>query len=150
RPALADVKAEQLPELWKDLADADAVKAYKAALALSAAPAQAVPFLSANLPREAPKTERIDKLIRDLDDDDFDVREKATTELEVLGAAVVPALRRALVKSPSVEVRGRLLKLIDKQKGDVVDLTEVRVTRTLEVLERAGTPEAVTVLEGLA
>jgi WD40 repeat protein len=150
RPAPVEVTAEALPDLWKDLADANAAKAYRAVLALAAAPRQSVPFLDPRLPRRGPDEARIERLIRDLDADDFDVREKATADLDALGAAALPALRRALDTTKSVEVRERATRLVKRYKGDLVDLNDLRLGRSLEVLERAGSPEAVALLEALA
>ena len=143
RPAAATVTPEALPDLWKELADADAARGYRAVLALAGAPKLAVPFIDEHLPREGPTPEHIDKLIRNLDADDFDVREKAMADLEALGPIALPALRRALRTTTSPEVRKRANKLVKKQNGDLVDRNEVRVIRAIEVLERAGTPEAV-------
>jgi HEAT repeat protein len=119
-------------------------------LALAGSPKLAVPFIDERLPRDGPTPERIEKLIGDLDADDFDAREKAMADLEALGAAALPGLRRALETSKSAEVRDRATKLVKKQKGDFVDLNEVRMIRSIEVLERAGTPEATALLERLA
>jgi hypothetical protein len=49
----------------------------------------------------------VERLIAQLDDDTFQVREAATAALKRLGAAAEPALRRALAQSPSPEVRFR-------------------------------------------
>jgi len=150
RPAKEEVRAEQLDNLWKDLADADPVKGYRAVLALSGSPKLAVPYLAERMPRVGPSTERIDLLIRDLDSDDFDTREKASTDLDALGVAALPALRRALDKTESAETRDRLTKLLQKHKDATIDLSEVRLVRSLEVLERIGTPEAIAALEAVA
>jgi WD40 repeat protein len=150
RPVPAELKAEALDATWKDLADADPDKGYKAVLALAGSPKLAVPLIDERLPRGGPTPERIEQLIRDLDADDFDAREKAMADLEALGPAALPALRRALETSKSAEVRERAGKLVKNQKGDLVDLNEVRMFRSIEVLERAGTPEALALLKRLA
>jgi WD40 repeat protein len=55
--------------------------------------------------------DRIRTLLARLDDDSYDVREAAGKELLRIGFAVEPELRRAMVESPSVEVRVRARSL---------------------------------------
>jgi hypothetical protein len=52
-------------------------------------------------------------LIKDLDDDEFDVRERATEELIKLAKPALPAVREAL-KSSSAEVRGCAERILDR------------------------------------
>jgi WD40 repeat protein len=150
RSVPAELKPEALAGLWNDLANTDPAKGHKAVLALAGSAKLAVPFIDERLPRGGPTPERIETLIRDLDADDFDVREKATADLEALGPAALAALRKALETSKSAEVRERITKLLKKQNGDLVDMAEVRMIRSIEVLERAGTPQAVALLKRLA
>jgi hypothetical protein len=56
---------------------------------------------------------RVRVLITQLDDDQYRKREKATTELQRLGRAVVPELRAALQRPTSAEARRRLELLLD-------------------------------------
>jgi hypothetical protein len=55
---------------------------------------------------------RIARLIKELDDDDFAVREEATAELRRIGPPAAVALRRAVAESPSAEVRRRARDLL--------------------------------------
>ena len=143
--------AKQLDALWADLAGNDAAKAYRAVWALSAAPKETLAFLNehAKVPRDT-VLDRIPKLIADLDDASFEVREKASQELEKLGRAAHPALKKAL-ESPSPEVRRRAEMLLEK-KGEPPPLTadEVRAWRTLEILGWIGTAEARPLLQKFA
>jgi WD40 repeat protein len=150
----AQLSDKELAKLWTDLATDDAGRAGRALWTLAADPAQTVPFLAKRLRpisvRVAP--ERIAKLIRNLDDDTFQVRAEARRELEKLGAAAEPALRQALEKSPSLEVRRQveeLLAAVAAQRkvpfGDVL-----RGLRAVEVLEQIGSREARQVLKSLA
>lgn len=54
----------------------------------------------------APSAEQITGWVRDLDADDYDLRETATTQLQAAGPAAVEALTRALL-SPSAEAADR-------------------------------------------
>ena len=82
-------------ESWADLASDDAAKARRAMADLSADPAAAVGVVRAGLHAGADALgERIRRLVRDLDDDDFRVRERATEQLRAIGPAAVGQLRR--------------------------------------------------------
>jgi WD40 repeat protein len=83
--------------------------------------------------------ERLDKLLTDLDDDEFELRNKARVELLKIGAVAAPVLNRAAATSPSPEVRhqSRLLlgKLLNpdeevRQLWGEVDKAKVRHTLT--------------------
>jgi HEAT repeat protein len=69
------------------------------------------------------KRREIEKLVEQLADDNFDVREKATDKLRAFGGLAVPALRRAL-KSSDVEVAARaancLKEINDVGSNDIV------------------------------
>ena len=116
-----------------------------------AAPKQTLPLLRDQLKPVPPADAvRIAKLIKDLDNDDFDMREKASAELEHIGEPAQPALRKALEGTPSAEVRIALGRLLDRFSGKVPSADNLRRERALEVLEQIGGPEGRTVLESLA
>ena len=81
KPAATDRDAA-----WKDLASADAGKAYRAILALAADPS-GVAFLREKV-KPAPEipSSRIQKLVKDLGDDEYATREAATDTLKKLGS----------------------------------------------------------------
>ncbi len=66
--------------------------------------------------------QRIAKLVTDLDSKQFQVRENASQELEKMGEAALPALRKALAGRPSEEARKRLDRLVNKDEPDVYPL----------------------------
>jgi WD40 repeat protein len=153
QPRPASLSAKELDRLWLDLADPDATHAYQAIWTLAAAPKDAVPFLQKHLQPitgKAVAAEEIDQLIAQLDDDSFPVREKAARNLEQLGQAAEPALRKVLQGSPSAEVRRRAEQLVDKLKATGPALALLRPLRALEVLEHTPTAEARQVLAALA
>jgi WD40 repeat protein len=146
-------RADEFDALWNDLADPDAEKASRLMQRLAAHPAEATALVKAKLPPvKAPKIDaaEIDKLIAQLDDADFDQREKASKALAEIGKPASAALTKALQNEPSAEKKRRLTDLLDalKVKGPRPEM--VRPTRALELLERLGTPEAQQVLEELA
>jgi RNA polymerase sigma factor (sigma-70 family) len=145
----AGLSAEELNALWGDLAGADAPKAHRAMQALLAA-GQAVSFLKGRL-RPAPALDggRIDRLLADLDSDQFAAREKASRELRQLGDGAEPALRKALSGKPSAEQRRRLKELL-REMSTLGPGDRLRELRSVEVLEHLGTPDARRVLASLA
>ena len=149
RPKASPLSPEECKSLWSDLAGADAAKAYKAIRAFSAAPGQAISFLAERLrPARSAKKEEVDRLLADLDSDDFDIRDKATSELDELGDTVGPALRQAIAGQPSAEVRTRVNRLLEKLATPSPEL--LRHLRALEALEAIGGAEARQVVEKIA
>ena len=81
------------------------------------------------------------KLLEQLGDDDFPVREKATNEFKRLGASMVPVLRTA-IKHEDLEIRRRVrecLEAIEQDKNTPLPLTAPRV---VAVRKPAGAAEA--------
>jgi WD40 repeat protein len=109
---------KDMQTLWSDLKAEDATQAWRAVWKLAAAPDQAIPFLRERLrpAREPDKTnaEKIVKLIDELDNDIFAVREKASRELAELGKEAEPALRKALAGNSSAESKRRIDDLLRK------------------------------------
>jgi WD40 repeat protein len=60
----------------------------------------------------ADRAELIDEAIKQLNDDDFKVRKKASTDLRQLGRAAVTALEKALNETESPEVRERVQAIL--------------------------------------
>ena len=95
--------------------------------------------------------QRAAKLIIDLDDDSFDVREQASAGLAAMGPAIGPLLKQALVNTQSSEVRHRLEELLSKLKETIPwERERLRVFRALAALEQSGVPAAREVLEATA
>src|SRR5262249_47089835 len=141
---------DELRSAWEDLGG-DAGKAYRAIGALAAAPDQAVPFLTERVrPAAAPDAKRVAKLLVELDDERFEVREQASKELGGLGCLAEPALRKALDGRPSAEARRRLTALLEKVTAATPTPEEVRAIRVVEALEQAGTATARRLMTDLA
>src|SRR5262249_15601031 len=135
RPGQAPPGPKEVQALWSDLAGTDASRAYRAILTLSSAPAQAMPFLKARLRPvpglTPPQQERLRKLVHDLDDRRFPVREKASRELTALGPAAVPALRQALDDRPSPVARRRLEQLLETLSGMTLSAEQLQALRAV-------------------
>jgi hypothetical protein len=113
--------------------------------------ADALAFLKERVPLVVvPGTERVARLIADLDDDAFAVREKAQAELRALGGEAEPALREALKGKPSPEQARRVERLLEDLKSHPVSGETLRGLWVVEYLERQATPEARELLTPLA
>jgi WD40 repeat protein len=113
--------------------------------------AEAVALIRANLTPATGKAltdDDVRRLIRELGDDEFDTRERASKTLATLHRAR-PIVEAALKGELDLEVRQRLNKLIAGYRAppDPVWLREVRA---VEVLEHLGTPEARRLLKELS
>jgi WD40 repeat protein len=130
--------------LWSDLAE-NADKAYPAIWTLTRRPKDSVSYLKEKLHPAVPADVRhMDRLIADLESKAFSARDQASRELEKLGEAAEPGLRKLLAGNPSLEVRRRVERVLQKRGKDVL-----RQERTIEALELMATPEARQVLEWL-
>jgi RNA polymerase sigma factor (sigma-70 family) len=137
----------QLDALWNDLRAENAAVAYEAMCTLQSAPDQSVSLFARHL-RTVPKLDakRLAEALAKLDRDDFTTRNRATQELEALGEAAEPALRRALADKPTVEVSRRLERLLSRFEG----AEAWRTGRAMEVLEQIGDSAARRLLHALA
>lgn len=144
---------KQRKQLWSDLDDADARKAFRAMARLSIEPKQAVELLRKHLSPVVGKPldiKMIEQRIADLDSDDFATRDQAMRALEKAGKAIRPLLAKALQAKPSLEKRRRLEQLIRTLRRARPAAELIRPLRAVELLERLGTAEARKLLEVLA
>jgi WD40 repeat protein len=140
----------RLADWWRDLADPDAAKAYRAMWALASAPAT-VPFLNEHLhPVNPVSRTHAAKLLAALDDDDFAARERAMHELESLGDAVRVMLEKSLSDKPSAETQRRVERLLARLQPPTLPNDRLREVRAVAALEYGGSSEARQLLEALA
>jgi WD40 repeat protein len=141
--------SRNMETLWADLAGDDASRAYRAGWLMAEEPGRSIPLLKEKLQpvilKDAP---RIQRLIADLDSDEFAVRDRAYKDLAEFGAGAEPALRQVLDTKPSLEVRRRVERLVAQLSG--WSREKLRGWRALAVLECIGTREAREVLKSLA
>jgi WD40 repeat protein len=143
-------KAE-MEESWKVLSGDDAAAAGQAIWRLAAAGPQSIAFLKQRV--QALKrvgARELEKLIADLDDPRFQVRERATQELDRLDGQAAPALRKALAAGQALEVQRRIEALLTKQATRLLPREQLPGLRAVEVLEHIGTAEAQELLRSLA
>jgi WD40 repeat protein len=151
RDQASTLSPQVLAAAWTDLADLNASKGGRAMAALRDAGNQAVDLLRTRVrPEQAPTAEQIAGSLKDLDHNDFAIREQAGAELEKRLEVVVASLRKALAAGPSPEVRRRLTSLVERADLCARSGEALRLLRAIEVLERIGSPEARRVLETVA
>jgi RNA polymerase sigma factor (sigma-70 family) len=151
KDAAPDLDAKTLTTLWSELSE-EAPKAYHAIWTLGDSPSQAMPFLKERL-KPAEEAEEVDpkqiqRLLTNLDSDEFTTREAAEKELAKLGERIHPALRKVLEGQPSVEVRHRLKAILEEPA--VPSGETLRTLRAIQALERIGTKEACEALKKIA
>ncbi len=133
--------------MWRELGGANGDDMIHALRVMKATPTESVAFLRERL-RPTPPDPRVAMLIANLDDDDFNIREKATMDLAALGLAVKADLKKALGRRPSPEARWRLDALLSRLTDAFSE--ETARLRAASVLEEIGTDEARQLLEELA
>lgn len=142
-----ELAPKELESRWTDLAAPDAAKAYGSIRALAGSPRTAVAFLKDRLrPVATVDPRQVVSLLAGLDNDRSAERDKATQDLEKLGFAVEPALRKALAGDLSPEARRRAEQVLNNLTAG----PSLRAVRGVETLERIGTAEARQLLETLA
>jgi hypothetical protein len=144
--------AEGLNQLWDQLGDRDAARAYRAVRALVTIPGQALPLLKRRVqPAAREKMQRVRQLIADLDSDSYDIREAASKELTVLAPIAELMLRKTAAETTSAEVRSHAQAVLKPLGSGVLkDPDILRPSRAIWVLLRIATPEAQAVLKSLA
>jgi hypothetical protein len=136
-------------ELWKDLTGTDPVAADRAFWSLADCPEETVKLLAKNVqPKREVAEERVAKLIPQLGDPEFTVREAAETELAKIGMGAKQHLKKALMANDSAEMRDRLTRLLDRLVDN--DATRQRYQRFVGLLVQVNTPEARKLLQNWA
>jgi hypothetical protein len=148
RPRPERLSRAGLEQCWRNLGDDNAAAAYRAVWGLADDPARSVPFLRERLrPVPAAEPAVLARHLADLDANEFEVRQRAETDLTRLGDAAEPALRKVAAGASAPHVRKRAEGILDAL---VTSSERLRSRRAVAALEYAGTPEARRVLEGLA
>ena len=148
RDPARDVLKDEIETAWKDLADGEP---FPATRTLVSAPRQTLPILNRHLkPVVAAGKDEIARMIKDLDSDNFDVRQKGFDALDRLGSLAEESLRKTLAQELSLEARRKVEQLLEKLREGPPPAATMRDVRALEILELIGTPEARTLLEKVA
>jgi WD40 repeat protein len=146
------LKAWEFERCWRELLSSDGWAADQAAWLLAADAPQSLPFLKEHL-RRVSSEEEIHQLIRDLDSEVFQTRERAMKRLQADGDAAESALRHVMMEKPSLELRRRvkdLLEDIEAHRRPAPVGERLRAVRAVRVLEHMETKEAREILEDMA
>src|SRR5262249_49860128 len=109
-----ELAAKDLDALWTDLGSDDSGKAWRAAGTLATAPQQALTLLKQRTAIVVADEKVLGQLLAGLDADELKGREGATDELAKLGRKAEAAVRAALKKTGSAEVRLRLTRVLER------------------------------------
>jgi hypothetical protein len=139
---------------WAELMGTDRVKAAAAQRAFLASAEDQVGFIRDQLAKVALDKEvfaRIQQLLKDLDADQFDVRDNATDEIIKLGDVGAEAIQTLVRNPPNDEVKHRVEYIQRKLNSIVRNVSSVgRTIRALRILERADTADAKALLQKIA
>src|SRR5262249_42664645 len=136
-PAQAPVQVEpaNLETLWEDLGSVEASRAFQALQRLTALPGQTVPLLQARLKPVRPDEAVIAQKIRDLESEQFTVRDQAEKELKALGPLVEAQVKTALETPVSAEAQKRLGAILESIEARLLTGDRLREARAVEALE---------------
>ena len=148
-----DLSKEESEKLWADLMETDAAVAYGAVARMENSQGGIVSFLRDRLaPAGGVSLEEIERLIGDLDSEDYEVRKNASSGLERIGDRAKSSILEAIAGNPSPEMQKSVTSLLallspglGEQSGELL-----RATRAIRVLERVETEEAVEALKAVA
>jgi RNA polymerase sigma factor (sigma-70 family) len=149
-PVVASVAPtpKELEQLWGELMETDAGRAWRAIWQLSDVPQATLSLLRERLKPRLPAPESVTApLLADLNSDSFEHRDRAARTLKELGHAAEPALQQALKASASPEQKRR----IEQALGELsLSPFELRELRALIVLSRIQSGDARRLLGELA
>ena len=135
---------DELNRCWKALAGDDPVLAFKSIWRMVASGKQAVEFLDRKLRVDAlTTTDEIRSLLNDLENDRFQIRERATDRLREYGPGIKPILQQRLKTTKSSEVRSRISLILKTQVVETDSPAETtRRHRAGRVLKVINSPKA--------
>jgi WD40 repeat protein len=148
RPQRLAPEPEEWGDPWEELVSPDPERAWRAMNVLIREPDRGVPLLLGQLRKRS--LPDLPRLLAELDDDEFDVRERATETLASLGLEARAILRTAVLPGCSLEQRRRVRDLLARETVTGLAPDLLRQLRAVEVLERIGTPSALEVLAEIA
>jgi WD40 repeat protein len=146
-----DLTASAMATKWDALHGHDAEKPYRAMWEIIAGGDNSVAFLRDQLP-PVPATDprQIARWIADLDHANYQTRERATTALTQVADQAESALRVALARTTSAEVRQRIRRILEAVSEGEPTPDRLRNLRCVEILERIASPAARELLAALS
>ncbi|MBM3979997.1 MAG: hypothetical protein FJ304_06880 [Planctomycetes bacterium] len=139
---------------WDALLGTERAKATAAIRAFLAAAPDQVAYIGEKLGKIAVDKDalaRVNKLLKELDADSFEVRDRATDELVKMGAIAQEAVKELADNAPNPEVGYRAKLVLRRMTGGAAPVgTAGRLARVVRVLERADTEDARALLDKMA
>jgi RNA polymerase sigma factor (sigma-70 family) len=140
-PRVAD--SVSLDSAWNALAAREAGESFRSEGRFLSAPADTAKYFAERVkPVEALDPRRVQRLLADLDSDEFAVREAASDTLEGLDQQALPYLESTLKSTQSAEVRKRVNRILERRWGAAIPSDQLRQVRAVAVLERIGDGES--------
>jgi hypothetical protein len=131
--------ADQIDLYWKQLSSSDASVAYRAFWSLAAGDGSVREFLSAKLGGTVANADAamISKWLVQLDDDEYDVREQATSNLSNHFEIARPQIEAEFARTTAPEVRARLATILMASQRAITEAeqAEQKAKRILKVLK---------------
>lgn len=150
-PDAGDLVGEQVPEWWAALSSANEFRRRYAVRAWLARPEQTTHEAAARVaPEPARRRATVADLIKTLDDDSPDTRDKAQAELLPLAHRFEPLLTAAHRAAGPGEVRNRLTTVLATVRDTPPPADLTADLRAVELLEAVATPAAKALLARLA
>lgn len=138
--------------LWDRLSERDAKTSYEAMTIIAADPKTAVAVIRGGIKPAAssPTDATLDRLVVELDNDEFDIRDRAARELDKLGESAVAGMRLRLAKPLTLETHRRIAQFLFLHDPATITPGHLREIRAMEILEQLNSSESRTVLAELA
>jgi hypothetical protein len=137
-----------LESAWNDLAKRDAAESLQSEGRFLRTPADAVKFFAERIkPVKTLDPKRVERLLADLDSNEFAVREAASKALAGLDEQATPYFEETLKSTDAAEVRVRVTRILEQRRGAALTADQIRQIRAVMVLERIGDGEAKDVLK---
>ena len=149
---VAPLDAAKRREHWAALGSREPAAMKSAWIALRADPKGTLSLIAAEFEASQSGTsaERIRKLVAELDDDSFTVRDRASKELATIGESARTALMQAAREGGSAEAKKRAAALLRLLGETGLSASQLRDLRAVRLLERIGGTSARQTLERLA
>lgn len=154
-PKKAPAQPAAIEAAWADLLTRDQGRSFDAMHALVANPKEATALIKKRMPPKGPITpEELRTIFAGLVDDKFDVRWKASLDLELRLEMSPPKFRKVVqdeIANLDVEPAARCKRILDQVSADAdaPGSERLRWLRAIAVLERIYTPEALDLLRSL-
>lgn len=155
-PAPDDFAGRDIPKLdleflWSGAVADNLFRRERSVKVLAAHAGQALEIAKEKLkPVPAAERDRVAELIVKLDDDNADVRDKATAELQKAAHRFEPLLNHTLKEAKAGEVKNRLTAILAKMKDSNAPAELIAELRGIECLEALRSTEARKLLDALA